>query len=82
MRTPLDRIEGAYDLRAPRVVRWLFLNFNYNLTHHREPHQPWQKMHAIVNPRETQPLWYRYLLVFKAPELMPPDPSSIRKTYF
>jgi fatty acid desaturase len=82
MRTPLDRIEGAYDLRAPLLVRWLFLNFNYNLTHHREPYLPWQSVHAVVNPRETQPLWYRYLLVFKAPERMPEDPSSIVKTYF
>jgi fatty acid desaturase len=82
MRTPLDRIEGAYDLRAPRLVRWLFLNFNYNLAHHRQPYLPWQRMHAAVNPRETQPLWYRYLLVFKAPEPMPADPSAIRKTYF
>ena len=82
MRTPLDPIEGAYDLRAPFFVRWLFLNFNYNLTHHRQPYMPWQRVHALVNPRETQPLWYRYLLVFKAPEPMPADPSSIRKTYF
>jgi fatty acid desaturase len=82
MRTPLDTIEGAYDLRAPRLVRWLFLNFNYNLTHHREPYEPWQRMHGKVDPRETQPLWYRYLLVFKAPEPIPADPSSIRKTYF
>jgi fatty acid desaturase len=82
MRTPIDRIEGAYDLRAPRLVRWLFLNFNYNLTHHREPHQPWQAMHQRVDQRETQPLWYRWLLVFKPPEPLPADPRSIRKTYF
>ena len=82
MRTPLDTIEGAYDLRAPRLVRWLFLNFNYNLSHHRAPYEPWQRMHAMVDQRETQPLWYRYLLVFKAPEPMPADPSTIRKTYF
>jgi fatty acid desaturase len=82
MRTPLDRIEGAYDLRAPTVVRLLFLNFNYNLTHHRHPDLPWQAMHEIVDRRETQPLWYRYLLVFKCPEPLPADPGSIRKVYF
>jgi fatty acid desaturase len=82
MRTPLDPIEGAYDLRAPRVVRWLFLNFNYNLSHHRAPYLPWQSVHAMVDQRETQPLWYRYLLVFKAPEPLPADPSTIRKNYF
>jgi fatty acid desaturase len=82
MRTPLDRIEGAYDLRAPAPVRLLFLNFNYNLTHHRHPNLPWQDMHARVDARETQPLWYRYLLVFKWPEPLPADPASIRKAYF
>jgi len=82
MRTPLDPIEGAYDLRAPWPVRVLFLNFNYNLMHHRRPDLPWQEMHGLVNSRETQPLWYRYLLVFKCPEALPVDPSTIRKTYF
>jgi fatty acid desaturase len=82
MRTPLDPVEGAYDLRAPLLVRWLFLNFNYNLTHHRHPSLPWQEMHAKVDPRETQPLWYRYILVFKSPEPLPADPATIRKHYF
>jgi len=82
MRTPLHRIEGAYDLRVTAPVRLLFLNFNYNLTHHRHPSLPWQEMHDRVEPRETQPLWYRYLLVFKWPEPLPADPASIRKTYF
>lgn len=82
MRTPLHPVEGAYDLRAPLPVRWLFLNFNYNLTHHRHPDLPWQEMHAKVDPRETQPLWYRYLAVFKAPEPLPEDPASIAKVYF
>jgi fatty acid desaturase len=82
MRTPLDRIEGAYDLRAPLAVRWLFLNFNYNLTHHRHPDRPWQEMHRSVDPRETQPLWYRYLMVFRCPEPLPADPAALRKVYF
>jgi fatty acid desaturase len=81
MRTPLDPVEGAYDLRAPRLIRWLFLNFNYNLTHHRAPNVPWQQVHERVDVRETQPLWYRYLLVFKPPEPLPADPASIIKTY-
>ncbi len=82
MRTPLDRIEGAYDLRAPVLVRLLFLNFNYNLAHHRHPNRPWQQMHGLVDARETQPLWYRYLLVFKCPERLPRDVGTIRKVYF
>jgi fatty acid desaturase len=82
LRTPLHRIEGAYNLRAPTLVRWLFLNFNYNLTHHRHPDMPWQKMHSITNLAETQPLWARYLGVVKPPEPLPIDVSAIKKTYF
>jgi fatty acid desaturase len=82
MRTPLDRIEGAYDLRLPMPVRWLFLNFNYNLSHHRHPRAAWQELHGKVNQRETQPLWRRYLGVFKPPERYPDDPSTLAKVYF
>ena len=81
MRTPLHPIEGAYNLRAPRIVRWLFLNFNYNLTHHRDPSLPWQRLHQRTDLRETQPIHARWLAVFRTPEPMP-DPASIRKVYF
>lgn len=82
MRTPLDRIEGAYDLRLPAPVRWLFLNFNYNLSHHRWPQAAWQELHARVDPRETQPLWARYLGVFRPPEPYPDDVTRLAKRYF
>jgi fatty acid desaturase len=82
LRTPLDRIEGAYDLRLPTPVRWLFLNFNYNLAHHRAPRAPWQALHARVDPRETQPLWRRWLGVFRPPQAYPQDPSRLVKVYF
>ncbi len=35
-----------------------------------------------VVPRETQPLWYRDLLVFKCPEPLSRDVGTIRKVYF
>lgn len=82
MRTPLDRVEGAYDLRLPLPLRWVFLNFNYNLTHHRQPRAAWQELHDHVNLRETQPLWRRWLAVFRPPEPYPADPSRLVKTYF
>jgi fatty acid desaturase len=82
MRTPLDRVEGAYDLRLPAPIRWLFLNFNYNLSHHRWPRAAWQELHARVDQRETQPLWRRYLGVFRPPQPYPDDPSQLAKVYF
>jgi fatty acid desaturase len=77
--TPLHKVEGAYNLRAPRLVRWLFLNFNCNLIHHRHPSLPWQEIYGHTNRRETQPLWYRYLYLFRPPVPMPQDPQALEK---
>lgn len=82
MRTPLDVIEGTYNLRLPTPIRWLFLNFNYNLTHHRDLNLPWQNLYKLSNQKETQPLWYRYFMVFKPPEPFPEDVSKYDKKYF
>ena len=82
IRTPIDVTEGAYNLRAPKWLRLLFLNFNYNLSHHRNPAHPWQELYAVSNQEETQPLWYRYIHLFAPPTRLPEDVNSIKKTYF
>lgn len=81
VRTPLDVVEGTYNLRAPLFVRALFLNFNYNLTHHRNPSVRWQRMHAVTNLNETRPLWYAWLMILKPPRPLPVD-GVIEKSYF
>ncbi len=83
LRTPLHIIEGAYNLRAPRPVRALWLNFNYNLTHHRRPDLPWQELPDATELRETQPLWYRWALMAKPPVPFSEDAvARFEKTYF
>ncbi|KTD57011.1 Fatty acid desaturase [Legionella santicrucis] len=82
LHTPIHVVEGAYNLRAPWVIRLLFLNFNYNLTHHRHPAMPWQELYRQSNQAETQPLWYRYFLVFRPPVFFPEDVSKLEKRYF
>ncbi|QTD45780.1 fatty acid desaturase family protein [Ottowia testudinis] len=82
LRTPLDRVEGAYDLRAPWFIRWPFLNFNYNLSHHRYPRAPWQELHARAIAHETQPLWRRWIGVLRPPEPFPARPDLLTKVYF
>jgi fatty acid desaturase len=84
--TPLHPIEGAYNLRAPWLVRLLFLNFNYNLTHHRQPGLAWQELPGATDLRQTQPLWYRWLRLARPPVRMPEDSGvldrALAKTYF
>ena len=81
LRTPLDVVEGTYNLRAPRAVRWCLLNFNYNLTHHRDPGLRWQAMHAATDLAETRPLWRSWLAILRPPEPLPADPH-FEKTYY
>ncbi len=82
LHTPIHVVEGAYNLRLPTSMRRLFLNFNYNLTHHRHPAMPWQELYGNSDPLETQPLWYRYLLVFRLPVPFPENFTSLEKRYF
>ena len=82
LHTPVHVVEGAYNLRAPTIVRLLFLNFNYNLTHHRRPSLPWQELYAQSDQKETQPIWYRYILVFRPPVPFPIEPSVLERRYF
>ena len=82
VRTPIDVVEGAYNLRLSAPIRWLFLNFNYNLTHHRDSSYHWQELHSVSDQDEMQPLWYRLIRMFLPPQPLPDDPGSIKKTYF
>lgn len=82
LRTPIDVVEGAYNLRLPAPIALGWLHFNCNLTHHRRPELPWQELPAHTDWRETQPLWYRYLLMWLPPVPFPEDTSYLEKTYF
>lgn len=82
VRTPIDVVEGTYNLRVPTPIRWLFLNFNYNLTHHRDASYHWQELHEVSDRDEMQPLWYRLIRMVLPPRPLPEDPSTITKTYF
>ena len=82
LRTPIHVVEGAYNLRLPPPVGLMWLNFNCNLTHHRLPALPWQELPAHTDWAETQPLWWRYLLMWLPPRRFPDEFSSLEKTYF
>ncbi len=81
VRTPLDVVEGTYNLRSSRLVRWFFLNFNYNLTHHRDPGLRWQLLHKVSNLEETRPFWRTWLSIAKPPSPIPDEPQ-FQKTYY
>lgn len=80
VRTPLHVVEGTYNLRVPWIVRSLFLSFNYNLTHHRQPGMRWQHMHAATDLGETRPFFRTWLAILKPPAPMPGN-RVIEKSY-
>jgi fatty acid desaturase len=43
-RTPLDRVDYAYNLSLPRPLQALFLNMNLHRVHHRRMHLPWWQL--------------------------------------
>lgn len=42
--SPLDRRNGAWNLRVPRLVRLVFLNYHLHLAHHQHPDWPWTEL--------------------------------------
>lgn len=81
VRTPLEVVEGTYNLRSSKLVRWFFLNFNYNLTHHRDPGLRWQALHTVSNIEETRPFWRTWISIVKPPVPLPEEPN-FQKTYY
>ncbi len=58
----LDRQEGAWNLKVNRVVRLLFLNYHYHLSHHRCPSVSWMNLPRIVRPEDPLLDYWRVLL--------------------
>jgi len=81
VRTPLDVVEGTYNLRSSILVRCFFLNFNYNLTHHRDPGLRWQVLHKVSDLTETRPFWRTWIAIAKPPVPLP-DELNVQKTYY
>lgn len=70
--SPLDRIEGAWNLRVNRVVQWLFLNYHHHRAHHENPKIPWIHLPHYVDRNEARPSFLRmYLRMWRGPRSLP-----------
>jgi fatty acid desaturase len=78
VRTPLDVVEGALDLRLWRPMEMLYLNFNYHLTHHRAVSVPWIHLRGIVAERPTRTYLRTYLELWQPPQRLVRDTPSSR----
>jgi fatty acid desaturase len=81
---PLDRVEGAFNLRASRAYSWLVLHYQLHKNHHRAPHVSWLHLPALSARGDDEPgyaaqwlrLWRGPVLVSALPTLPSPAAST------
>lgn len=75
--SPLDREEGAWNLRFNRVAQSMFLNYNLHLNHHRSPRTPWVHLPKLTRPGDPElSFWVNYLRMWRGPRPLPRQPGA------
>jgi fatty acid desaturase len=79
--SPRDIINGAHNLKIPRWLNVIYLNFNIHLAHHQNPNIPWLHLPGFKRQNKKSISFYRnYIRLWKGPELTTtksPDESRI-----
>jgi fatty acid desaturase len=80
--SPLDRREGAWNLRVNPISRAFFLNYHDHLVHHRYPTVPWVHLPKLVLNTDPRPAFWRiYLRMWLGPQPLPaPSPTAPQTT--
>jgi len=70
--SPVDRYDGAWNLKVSNFTRLVFLNYHYHLVHHREPSIPWNLLPKHVREGDPHPtFWSMYLKMWRGPRPLP-----------
>jgi fatty acid desaturase len=79
--SPRDIINGAHNLKMPRWLLPVYLNFNLHLAHHQNPHVPWVHLPRFVPPSSLRIQFFRnYLRLWGGPVLTrEPNPVLARR---
>jgi fatty acid desaturase len=70
VRTPRHAVLGALDLRVWTPIRWLYLNFNYHLTHHIAVWVPWIHLPAVAEQEPTSGYLETYARLWRPPQTL------------
>jgi fatty acid desaturase len=65
--TPRHLVEGSRNLRMWAPIQWLYLHYNFHLTHHRQPHTPWVWLPAVTEVPPTQPYFRTWFSLLRTP---------------
>lgn len=56
--SPRDVLDGAHNLKAPRLYEALLLHFNWHLAHHQRPKVPWLYLPQFDDARRVRPAYF------------------------
>jgi fatty acid desaturase len=71
--SPLDPLEGAWDLRVHPLVQAVFLNYHLHHAHHCQPSLPWIYLPRHVDESRPRPRFLaHYLRMWLGPKPVPP----------
>lgn len=62
--SPRDALDGAHNLRPPRLYEALLLHFNWHLAHHQHPKVPWLFLPQFDDARRVRPNYFAAFVRF------------------
>ncbi len=68
VRTPRHAVLGALNLRLWRPLQWLYLNFNYHLTHHLAVWVPWNHLPSVIAEQPSRSYLHTYVQLWQPPQ--------------
>jgi fatty acid desaturase len=72
--SPLDVLNGAWNLRVNPLVQAIFLNYHHHLAHHQHPSVPWIHLPRFVDNALPRPSFVAtYLRMWRGPRPFPDE---------
>lgn len=62
--SPRDALDGAHNLKAPRLYEALLLHFNWHLAHHQHPKVPWLYLPSFDDASRRRPPYFASFVRF------------------
>lgn len=74
-----DIRNGAWNLKVPRVIQAIYLNYHLHKVHHQHPQLPWTSLPDYENPNDIKPSFYKiWFEMWKGPRpVNAPAPKPI-----
>ena len=77
--TERDIRNGAWNLKVPKIIQAIYLNYHLHKVHHQHPQLPWTSLPDFENPNDIKPSFYKiWFEMWKGPRpVNAPAPKPI-----